>query len=54
MSFLVASLILVVLMPLKIIKMGQQVPFGPFIAAGTWLALLFGVDILNWYLDFIT
>lgn len=28
----------------------SQIPFGPFIVVGTFLALLFGQDVLMWYL----
>jgi leader peptidase (prepilin peptidase)/N-methyltransferase len=29
---------------------GQPMPFGPFLALGGGVALLFGTDLLNWYL----
>lgn len=27
----------------------SHIPFGPFIVAGTFLSIIFGYDILNWY-----
>ena len=29
------------------------IPFGPFIAAGAWIALLYGRKILDWYFGFL-
>jgi leader peptidase (prepilin peptidase)/N-methyltransferase len=29
------------------------IPFGPFIALGAWIALLYGKQILSWYLSFL-
>jgi len=31
----------------------SEVPFGPFLVAGTFLALFFGKEIINWYLNLI-
>ena len=28
------------------------IPFGPFIALGAWVALLYGREILSWYWGF--
>lgn len=49
-SFLAAAVLLVVGMPLRKLSFGQQVPFGPFIAIGTWLGLMWGIEIIDWYL----
>ena len=27
------------------------IPFGPYLAAAGWIAMLWGTDIVNWYLD---
>lgn len=32
-------------------KMSSQMPFGPFLTAGTLIALLFADPIINWYLN---
>jgi leader peptidase (prepilin peptidase)/N-methyltransferase len=29
-----------------------EIPFGPYLAGAGWLALLYGRDIMNWYLGF--
>ncbi len=34
-------------------KMSSQVPFGPFLVAGTFIALLYGQKLLDWYLNLI-
>ena len=31
----------------------DYIPFGPFIAAGAWIALLYGRNILEWYFGFL-
>lgn len=30
----------------------HQIPFGPFLGAGIWIGILFGEEIINWYLSF--
>lgn len=30
---------------------GQTIPFGPFLSLGAYIALLWGSEILNWYLN---
>lgn len=30
----------------------KPIPFGPYLAAGIWLTMLFGNDIIQWYLNF--
>jgi prepilin signal peptidase PulO-like enzyme (type II secretory pathway) len=32
-------------------KVATRIPFGPFLIAATFIALLFGQSIINWYLD---
>jgi len=29
----------------------SEVPFGPFLVAGTFLAMFWGSEIVNWYLN---
>jgi len=49
-AFLIGSIVGVTLkLSGKIGKYGH-LPFGPYLALGAYLALLFGADILNWYL----
>ena len=30
----------------------KPIPFGPYLAVGTWIAMLYGNQIINWYLSF--
>jgi len=46
----IAALYIVVRMALKSLKIGETIPFGPFIAIGTLVHILFGKAILLWYL----
>jgi leader peptidase (prepilin peptidase)/N-methyltransferase len=32
----------------------SEVPFGPFLVTGTFIALFFGNIIIDWYLNFLT
>lgn len=46
-----------ILIPIKIIKKTDsdtEFPFGPFISVGVFVALLFGADIINWYVALLT
>ena len=35
------------------IKRGSMIPFGPYICLGGFISMLFGENIINWYLSFI-
>ena len=50
-AFLTATLLFTILIPTGIIDRKQQVPFGPFICVGIWLGLLWGREIIDWYLN---
>ncbi len=52
-SFLTGALVSVILMMLGKKKFGETVPFGPFLVIGTYIALFWGSDIINWYLGFL-
>lgn len=46
-----------VLIPIKFIKRAErdaEFPFGPFIAVGVFVAMLFGADIISWYVGLLT
>ena len=49
-SVLSAALVSLVLMSLKLLKRGDHIPFGPFLAIGSLLAILYGNEIINWYI----
>lgn len=40
----------IVLLILKVVKRKSAIPFGPFIVAGTFIAVMAGYDILSWRL----
>lgn len=46
---MIGSVIGLTLIGLKIIKRKEPVPFGPFLAVGIQIAMLFGNDIISWY-----
>jgi leader peptidase (prepilin peptidase) / N-methyltransferase len=52
-AILSGGLVAVVLLVFKIKKRKEGVPFGPFLAAGAMLTLLYGKDILGWYLGML-
>ena len=35
----------------RIKKRGDHIPYGPFIAIGTFIAILYGNEIIQWYLQ---
>jgi leader peptidase (prepilin peptidase)/N-methyltransferase len=49
-AFLTGAIISVILMMLGKKKFGETIPFGPFLVIGTYVALFWGDDIINWYL----
>ncbi len=53
-AFLIGAIIGVCLIIFGKKKFSSEVPFGPFLIMGTFLALLFGEKLINWYLGFIT
>ena len=48
-SFLFAGVGGGLLLLLKIKGRKDRIPFGPYIAAAAWLAVLYGEDIIRWY-----
>jgi len=49
-SVLLAALVSLVLMSLKLLKRGDHIPFGPFLAIGSFAAILYGTEIITWYI----
>lgn len=49
-SSLVGALAGIVLLMLARLGRGQPLPFGPYLAAAGWIALLWGPEIVSWYL----
>jgi leader peptidase (prepilin peptidase)/N-methyltransferase len=50
MGMILGGLVAVLLLGLKIKKRKEAIPFGPFLAVATIVTLLWGNNILNWYL----
>lgn len=49
-SFLTGAILAIFLLLSGKKKMGQAIPFGPFLVLGSLIALFWGEKILNWYL----
>ncbi len=52
MGVILGGLVATILLLLKIKKRKEAIPFGPFLSLATMATLLWGNDILNWYLGF--
>ena len=50
---MIGSIYGITLMLLRKINARHQIPFGPFLGGGIWVAVLYGTDILNWYISLI-
>lgn len=50
-SSLVGAVVGITMIISKRLKQGNPIPFGPYIAAAGWIALLFGQQIVDWYLS---
>lgn len=50
-SSLVGAVVGILMIITKKLNKGNPIPFGPYIAAAGWIALVWGQDILNWYLS---
>ncbi|MBN1761237.1 MAG: prepilin peptidase [Chitinispirillaceae bacterium] len=48
---LIGSVYGIALMVLRKINSQHQIPFGPFLGGGIWVAVLYGTDILDWYIS---
>jgi prepilin signal peptidase PulO-like enzyme (type II secretory pathway) len=53
-SFLVASIVGLMAIMTGQLSKGDKIPFGPFLAVGTAIAIFFGQAILEIYLSFMT
>ncbi|MGL5086346.1 MAG: prepilin peptidase, partial [Clostridium sp.] len=49
-SIVIGGLVAVILMATKIKSRKDSMAFGPYIAMSTYIVILFGNDILNWYI----
>jgi prepilin signal peptidase PulO-like enzyme (type II secretory pathway) len=53
-AFFIGAIMGVGLMVLGRKKMSSEVPFGPFLVLGTFLAAFGGQEIISWYLNFLS
>lgn len=49
-AFLIGGVFGIIILALKIRERKDVIPFGPFIAIGAWISLLYGVDLLKFYI----
>jgi leader peptidase (prepilin peptidase)/N-methyltransferase len=52
-SSLLGTLYGVGLMIMRRYERGKHIPFGPFIAAGSLISYLWGIEIVQWYFDLV-
>ncbi|WP_434950149.1 prepilin peptidase [Shewanella sp. HL-SH4] len=50
-SSLVGAIVGITMIVTKKLHAGKPIPFGPYIALAGWIALIWGQDIINWYLS---
>jgi leader peptidase (prepilin peptidase)/N-methyltransferase len=52
-SFMIGAVFGIVLLTVKKVKMKQAVPFGPFLVVGTFISLIWGDQLFQWYVTLI-
>ena len=50
-SFFIGAIIGIILIILKEKTFKSEIPFGPFLIIGVYIALFYGEEIINWYLS---
>ena len=53
-SAVVGAVTGVLMIALKQHERSVPIPFGPYLAAAGWIAMLWGKQIVNWYLDYMS
>ncbi len=53
MSAVVGAVVGILLIVFKQHERSVPIPFGPYLAAAGWISMLWGREIINWYLDFM-
>ncbi len=46
---IVGAVLGILLLAFKVLKRGQYIPFGPYLALGAAISLFWGTDLLDWY-----
>jgi leader peptidase (prepilin peptidase)/N-methyltransferase len=52
-AYLIAGLLVILLLLFRRVKIGDSVPFGPYLAAGGLITFFFSSQIVSWYLNLI-
>jgi prepilin signal peptidase PulO-like enzyme (type II secretory pathway) len=52
-SFIIGGIFATLLLVSKKKKLGQAVPFGPFLVMGAVLAFVYGEQLWQWYWQFL-
>jgi leader peptidase (prepilin peptidase)/N-methyltransferase len=52
-AFMIGAIIGIGLILAKTKTLKSEIPFGPFLVAGTFIALFWGEEIIRWYINFI-
>ena len=52
MSAVVGAAVGILLIVFKQHERSVPIPFGPYLAAAGWISMLWGSDIIDWYLNF--
>jgi len=49
-SYVIGAVLCLILLATKALKVKSKIPFAPFLVFGTFVTILYGTEILNWYL----
>lgn len=53
-SYVIGALICIILLATKSLKVKSKIPFAPFLVFGTFVTILYGNEILAWYLNLLS
>jgi leader peptidase (prepilin peptidase)/N-methyltransferase len=51
---MIAFIMIIIQLLSRRINLKETIPFGPFIAVGTFVYILIGSELISWYLDIVT
>ena len=52
-SYIIGAILCIILLASKATKAKSRIPFAPFLVFGTFATMLYGNEIISWYLNFI-